>query len=129
MFKRSKSEVLVDDETSEGEEDAPWHRERADKVSSRTDGVNQTKTYLANRSTSTSITLRERRFKLSLLAVFSLLGCMKPMYECLFRYHKLTSGLYIYVVLRIRYLNQPFVVFGLIARGSLLGSRRYGHAP
>ncbi|KAG7323752.1 hypothetical protein KOW79_013454 [Hemibagrus wyckioides] len=31
MFKRSKSEVLVDDETSEGEEDAPWHRERADK--------------------------------------------------------------------------------------------------
>ncbi|XP_053338266.1 testis development-related protein [Clarias gariepinus] len=31
MFKRSKSEVLVDDETSEGEEDAPWHRERAEK--------------------------------------------------------------------------------------------------
>lgn len=33
MFKRSKSEVLVDDETSEGEEDAPWPRERAGKVS------------------------------------------------------------------------------------------------
>ncbi|KAK2825563.1 hypothetical protein Q7C36_019490 [Tachysurus vachellii] len=31
MFKRSKSEVLVDDETSEGEVDAPWHRESAHK--------------------------------------------------------------------------------------------------
>lgn len=41
MFKRSKSEVLVDDETSEGEEDAPWHRERADKVSSRMEWIKQ----------------------------------------------------------------------------------------
>ncbi|TSP79434.1 Testis development-related protein [Bagarius yarrelli] len=31
MFKKSKGEVLVDDETSDGEEDAPWHRERAEK--------------------------------------------------------------------------------------------------
>ncbi|KAB5546074.1 hypothetical protein PHYPO_G00067930 [Pangasianodon hypophthalmus] len=41
MFKRSKSEVLVDDETSEGEEDAPWHRERADNKDKESEGTEE----------------------------------------------------------------------------------------
>lgn len=85
MFKRSKSEVLVDDETSEGEGDAPWHRERADKVSRARgrSGSNQTKTSLA--SVALSIT-RERRFNLPIIGViyFFIIIFFKCMYgKCL----------------------------------------------